>query len=411
MQNIKVIFSILIFLIFLHSCSNKASNLETRASESLLFNDDVAFLKDYTDIIVLTDKSGESKIAVSPALQGRVMTSTTRGDRPSFGWINRELFESGDSLEHMNPFGGEDRIWLGPEGGQFSIYFEKEKDFNLDNWFVPSLLDLEPFEIIFQNQGEIIFSKDAELTNYSGTNLHFTINRKVRILEQEEAVENLKINIPENVDVVAYESVNSLKNTGEEAWKKESGLLSIWILGMFNPSEKTTVIIPFNETGEKNIPIVNDDYFGKVPSENLKVKEKVIYFKGDGEYRSKIGLSWARAKDILGSYNTEDNSLTVVQYNKPAQPQDYVNSAWEIQQEPYNGDVINAYNDGPPSPGAKPLGPFYELETSSPAAELTPEDSIIHTHRTFHFTGGREQTDELLNQLFKISIGEIDKVF
>jgi hypothetical protein len=48
--------------------------------------------------------------------------------------------------------------------------------------------------------------------------------------------------------------------------------------------------------------------------------------------------------------------------------QPYVNSMWEKQKEPYSGDAINAYNDGSPAPGEPPLGPFYELETSSPAA-------------------------------------------
>ena len=48
---------------------------------------------------------------------------------------------------------------------------------------------------------------------------------------------------------------------------------------------------------------------------------------------------------------------------------------WEMQREPFKGDVINSYNDGPPAPGKPPLGPFYELETSSPALSLSPASS------------------------------------
>lgn len=87
------------------------------------FDDDVAFLKKYGDVIVLKDPEGKSRIAVMPTLQARVMTSTI--DSPSklsYGWINRPLFESGEISEHTNAFGGEERIWLGPEGGQFSIF-------------------------------------------------------------------------------------------------------------------------------------------------------------------------------------------------------------------------------------------------------------------------------------------------
>src|SRR5262245_65401505 len=53
------------------------------------FETDVAFLQRHTQVLMLTDASG-AQVAVCPAYQGRVMTSTTgSGDRPSFGWIGR----------------------------------------------------------------------------------------------------------------------------------------------------------------------------------------------------------------------------------------------------------------------------------------------------------------------------------
>ena len=82
------------------------------------------FLKKYVQVIEL--KNGRSAVALIPAWQGRVMTSTSEGDAGlSFGWINSELIASGEVLKHINPFGGEERLWLGPEGGQFSIFFTK----------------------------------------------------------------------------------------------------------------------------------------------------------------------------------------------------------------------------------------------------------------------------------------------
>ncbi|MDG2385208.1 MAG: hypothetical protein P8N76_26290 [Pirellulaceae bacterium] len=45
---------------------------------------------------------------------------------------------------------------------------------------------------------------------------------------------------------------------------------------------------------------------------------------------------------------------------------------WKLQDQPYAGDVINSYNDGPLELGKPGLGPFYELETSSRAAALGP---------------------------------------
>jgi len=68
---------------------------------------------------------------------------------------------------------------------------------------------------------------------------------------------------------------------------------------------------------------------------------------------------------------------------------------------------VNAYNDGPPSPGAKPLGPFYELETSSPAAALAPGQGLTHTHRTFHFEGPEADLDALARQLLGTGLDAI----
>ncbi len=88
------------------------------------FGDDSTFLKQHTELIVLSANKGQSKVAVAPGWQGRVMTSSAQGnDGHSFGWINRELIASGKLQPHMNAFGGEDRFWLGPEGGQCSIFF------------------------------------------------------------------------------------------------------------------------------------------------------------------------------------------------------------------------------------------------------------------------------------------------
>lgn len=80
---------------------------------------------------------------------------------------------------------------------------------------------------------------------------------------------------------------------------------------------------------------------------------------------------------------------------------------WRIQEDPYGGDVVNSYNDGPASPGAKPLGPFYELESSSPAAALAPGHSLSHSHTTIHFQGSEQGLDALARRALGVSIEEI----
>ena len=214
--------------------------------------------------------------------------------------------------------------------------------------------------------------------------------------------------------MVAYASDNNITNIGTDAWTKETGLLSIWILGMFNPSPATTIVVPFKTGPEAELgPAVNDAYFGKVPADRLVVRgtEGVLFFSGDGKYRSKIGISPARVKPFAGSYDAANEVLTLVQLTVPEGATDYVNSMWEIQEKPFAGDVVNSYNDGPASPGAKPLGPFYELETSSPAAALGPGGTLTHVHTTMHFAGPKKALDEIARKALGVGLDEIEKAF
>jgi len=377
------------------------------------FGDDLKFLKKHTDVVVLSDETGNGQVAVLPKMQGRVMTSTAGGtDGLSFGWINRELVASGKFAEHINVFGGEDRFWIGPEGGQFSVFFKNGVPFDLEHWFTPAPVDTEPFELVSKTKNRAVLKKNMQLENYSRTVFNLRVDREVRILGQGEAVELLGITPAKKVKMVAFESTNKVTNTGEKAWEKESGLLSIWILGMFNPSPATTITIPFKAGPEDKLgAAVNDAYFGKVPADRMVVKDGILFFSGDGQYRSKIGLSPLRAKPVLGSYDAVNKVLTIVQYSKPRGALDYVNSMWELQDQPYKGDVVNSYNDGPPEPGAKPLGPFYELETSSPAAALKPGETISHVHRTFHLQGSEADLNTIAKTMLGVTIEEIKSAF
>jgi hypothetical protein len=231
----------------------------------------------------------------------------------------------------------------------------------------------------------------------------------VRLLERDEAERAFGAMLLPTLRLVAFESENVLANAGSLPWTKAGGLLSIWILGMFQPSPTTTVVIPHRAGPETELGrIVNDAYFGTVPADRLAVKDGVVYFKGDGQRRSKIGLSPLRATPTLGSWDAARGLLTLVSYTSPAGATDYVNSMWELQEEPYRGDAVNSYNDGPPAPGAKPLGPFYELETSSPAAALAPGASLTHVHRTLHLQGERSELDAVARRLLGVSLGTIE---
>jgi hypothetical protein len=382
-----------------------------KAPQGILFKDDLAFLRQHTKVLVL-GADGPAQVAVNPDLQGRVMTSTAGGPEGlSFGWIGREAIASGVNNSHMNSFGGEDRFWLGPEGGQFSIFFKKGDPFDLDHWWTPPAVNEGAFDIVEQAADRIRFRKVVHLENYTGTAFDLEVGREVRLLGAAE-IGALGITVPAGVKTVAYASDNAITNLGVNVWTKDTGLLSIWILGMFNPSPATTIVIPFRTGAAAELgPAVNDAYFGKVPADRLVVDEArgVLYFSGDGRYRSKIGLSPARVKPFAGSFDAANGVLTLVHLTIPDGATDYVNSMWEIQEKPFAGDVVNSYNDGPAAPGAKPLGPFYELETSSPAAALAPGQTLAHVHTTMHFAGPKKALDGIARAALGVGLDEIEK--
>jgi len=370
------------------------------SSAAPTFADDLAFLSAHGAVHVLESKSG-ARVALSAKYQGRVMTSAVEASGRSFGWIHREFITAGKTGTQFDNYGGEDRFWLGPEGGQFGLYFPPGKAFTFETWQVPAALQEGAWEMTEATPTRAVFKHTLAITNGSGTAFTIEVERTVSLVETPPA---------EGVRSVAFETVNKITNRGKVAWRRDTGLPSVWILAMFAPSPDARVVVPF-ETGAalKGSPIVNDAYFGKVPSERLAVHEEkgFLVFTCDGKQRGKIGLGPARAKPVLGSYSARARLLTVVQYDKPKASAPYVNSMWERQLAPYAGDVVNSYNDGSPGPGKPPLGGFYEIETSSPAAELAPGQSLVHTHRTLHLVGEPATLEPLARKHLGVSLGEL----
>jgi len=244
------------------------------------------------------------------------------------------------------------------------------------------------------------------LENYSGNKFDVTVNRVIRLLDKKSIDAALDISVPEGVKVVGFESDNSITNKGTTAWDKKTGMLSIWILSMMNASDQTTVAVPFKKGDSAQLgKIVTDDYFGKVPAERLKVMNNLILFKADANHRSKIGLSPARALPVVGSYDAVNHVLTIAQFSLPEGAKDYVNSLWKMQDKPFAGDAVNSYNDGPID--GKQMGKFYEIESSSPAAALAPNQTLHHLHRTIHLKGSKEELDKIAKKLLGTGVDAI----
>lgn len=375
------------------------------------------FLKAHTAVVELTQRGGRSRVIVCPAYQGRLMTSTATGeDGPSFGWINRKYIEAGKVDKHFNNYGGEDRFWLAPEGGQFSLWFAPGTKQTFANWFTPPALNEGSFEVRERRADYVLLTRRIRLQNAFGTSFDLDVVREVVMRPPAKLAAIFELAQGTTVDdagasIVGFETRTTVINRGPPM-RKATGLVSIWSLGMFPPGPRTEVTVPYRP-GEvaKLGPVVKSDYFGVVPKDRLTITPTAILFKADGNYRSKIGVSQLRARAALGSIDREQSVLTLVHFSMPEEPYNdlYLNNGWDLpQKQPYVGDVANSYNDGPTEPGQPSLGGFYELETLSPAKELNTGEKLTHTHTTFHIQADRATVERLLQTFLGKRIWGVD---
>jgi len=350
-------------------------------------------------------------VAVCPGWQGRVMTSSADGpDATGFGYVNAPFIAAGTTNKQFNNYGGEDRFWLGPEAGQFGLYIRPGDPFDIDHWVVPAAFNEGAWAVGDHGPHHMTLTKRMEVTNHSGTTFRLDAWRQVRVLPRDQVEKHLGVTVPPGVKLVAYQTLNRIVNRGPNAWVRATGLPSIWILGQYNPSPDAVVIVPFKPGPDQALgPKVKTDYFGTIPPERLRVGDHYLVFKTDGLYRSKIGIPRPRAVPVLGSYDFAADTLTLVQYTLGTST-DYVNSLWKQQKEPYGGDVVNSYNDGPVKPGGAAMGGFYELETSSPAAALKPGHQAEHVHRTIHLTGPRQALAVLVQKVLGVRLSDARQI-
>ena len=115
------------------------------------------------------------------------------------------------------------------------------------------------------------------------------------------------------------------------------------------------------------------------------------------------------ARPVAASMDFKRNILNLVFFSIDPQG-NYVNSKWERQREPFKGDVVNAYNDGPLKDGSQ-LGPFYEIESSSPGLLL--KNGQAHTYRqvTLHLQGSYERLQEIARKYTGADLGQVRKPF
>jgi hypothetical protein len=374
------------------------------------FGYDLHFLRGHDEVVVLQSDQGRAQVLVSPKYQGKVFTSTADSlSGASFGWVNYKAF-SGPLDEHMNGYGGENRFWLGPEGGKFSLFFKPGSEMVFDHWKTPAPFDSEAWSVTSQNDTAVALQKEMALVNYQGTSLKLMAQRTIRILSRQQVAEKLGLSLGDSLRVVGYESRNQITNRGDQEWTERTGMPCIWILDMFKPTPSTVIVVPFR--GARGLPfskVATTNYFGQIPADRLKHNDEVLFFKADGKSRGKLGIVPDKARPVAGSYDPQNHLLTITLFDLAPEAK-YLNQEWKTTPPPFSGDAVNAYNDGPLADGAQ-MGPFYEIESVSPAAFLKPGQSLAHHHSVFHFTGPQSLLEPVAQKLLGVSLDQIVKAF
>lgn len=397
------------------SCSNneqkqQGENKDVTSYKEGTFGYDLNFLKQHDSVVVLKSDGENSQIIVSPKYQAKVFTSTADGDEGlSFGWVNYKAFTAPVDA-HMNAYGGENRFWLGPEGGRFSLFFKPASKMAFENWKTPAPYDTDTWNVTNKSNNSVVMQKDMKLVNYKGTEMQLLVDRTIKILNRQQINNNVGIALDTAVKVVGYETVNVLTNKGSNEWTEATGMPCMWILDMFKPTPATVIVVPFkNAAGQPFNKVATTNYFGQIPAERLKHTDDVLYFKADGKSRGKLGVVPGKAKPFAGSYDSENKVLTAIMFDVEPEAK-YLNQEWNTTKPSFSGDAVNAYNDGPLADGTQ-MGPFYEIESVSPAASLKPNQSLSHKHAVFHFTGSEQGLDGIAKKFFGVSLEDIKKAF
>jgi hypothetical protein len=361
-----------------------------------VFARDVQFLKDFADAVVL-EAPGGGKVVVSPKLSGRVMTSAFSDNEPGFGLVNREAITRPPVARGFSNYGGEDRLWLAPEGGPYGLFFDPGAKQELANWYVPPAMDGGVRTPTGQDAASISFHERIALKNVEGVAFDLTIDRKVEALAKDELEKVLGAALPEGAKFVAFRTTNKVTNEAKVALPADA-LVAPWVLGQFRPSPKTTVLLPYQ--GAEGV--IKKDYFGVVPPDRLALVPEgdggVARFKGDAQLRSKIGVSAAGALGWLGAWDAQHKVLTLVNHSLPPAGAVVPDCNWTVPNpRAKSGDVATSYNHG-----EEPR--FFELESIGPALGAAPKSSVTQVQTTIHLAAEPAALAEIAKKLLRATL-------
>jgi len=395
----------LVIVAFVSACGIVEEGSKNAAS-NWTFGKDLSLLGQYADYEILG--SGDSFIAVSPKLQGRVLVGTLDGSgAPSLGWYNRDLLLADSEFARLNTLGGLDSFSLVPEGGQYALFFQKDALFIAENWKSPAFLSSEAWDVKSKSNSAIKLEKRAQFKNAQGFTFDALFEREISMINKEDASVILGIEIPNSVSMLAFQSFNKITNKGSEAWDKNS-LIALSSQSYLSASKNCYAFIPYKDGDANELGnILRDDYFESASEFRLAVFDTYIRLRTDAKKMIEIGINPKRSKGIMASYDAYNGVLTVIKYIQPSSPKLYADNSWRNKDNPLLGDAMSVYNNGTSSAGSFDSNPFYKMTTNSPALALESGKSQFHVHRVFKFKGSEYELGLIAFKLIGVPIKDL----
>ena len=360
--------------------------------------------------IVLRAEDGRKVVLVTPSLVGRVLGTGWAGEEGATeSYITEEAIARGFITPQpgaaWNSFGGEERIWLAPEGGRHGLFFPPGAPQTMDHYLVPDALDSACYrvEYVSADGKSTTFSARLKLTNYQGTRFEVEVTRTVEIVDWCP----FTMEAAGQVDFVGFESRTHLRNIGRQPFKRETGALALWTTGQFPSHERTVVMLPYRTGPEEKLgPPVSTAYFKllnpgreKMLGDYWSAEDGCAFLRANGDVLTKLELPSRRALGRLASIDLASGELCLVQSD--VYPElDYPSSVvLPYEGDPYEGGALSSFtlsND-------QGVPPFHELETVSPALFLKPGESFCHRSRTYHLKGERAAIWRICERHFNAS--------
>ena len=366
--------------------------------------------------VILKGRRLGRQVLCAPKLVGRVMTTTfDAAQGEALGWIGVEVIRHGYVDPVFTNYGGEERLWFGPEGSQFGLHFTS-KDQSLSHYKVQPGMNSQRYEVARSSpEGDFVVMKARiQLQNLAGTKFDLDVERTVRIVEYCPYTAGFG----DHLDFAGFESESMVTNVSHEPIRSETGLLCCWTPGQHPSRPRSVVVVPFQPGDNEALgEPIRSDYFrqmcigGALPAGRLWLGTDHALMRADNRYRVKIGVGPKRATNRLGSIDLDTAELVINDFDLyPEMP--YVAPYWRelTPAELTNGEAVSVYVDGPDEKGVRG-GNFHELEGLSPAMPLKSGESFVHRNRVFHVRGSRSALDGVARRFLRTDSAEIASAF